>query len=665
MVYLAKNRINFMVNHTNLRLMWEEFIEHQTIQENVSPIIANSWRRSWAHVDLKQPLKLVKLRSEHFLATQIANFDLISVARPIMEDAYQCIENSDTVLLLVNGAGYVLDLLGDQGLLNKLNVLGIEQSALLSEEHIGTNALGLALTEHMPIQVIGAEHYRPELHDLAAVAAPIFDLSGRAIGVLGLFTPARNYHRHSFGLVSAGARAIEGQRQSDNFLAESNSQLAQLNTILSLITDGIAVWNSEDTLIHVNAAAINILGRPKQSFVGKQVDQLFDVPPFLIQAFRQHEVLNDVELVITVDERTINCIVSLYFVFNKKNELQWGILTLTPEKNVRKLVQRQVGANAVLTLDDIPGDSVQIQRVRHFVHSAADAEASILIRGEIGTGKNALANAIHNASKRREGPFVIFSSSSIPNELIITELLGYDENLGPSRLGSRPSKFELAQMGTIFFQDVDALPLEAQSVLLNTLELGFVQRLGSQRPIDVDVRVIASTSARMETLLAQGSFRADLYYRLSTFAITIPPLRERTRDIPLVVDRIIRRLSRQLDSPLTLGQGVLEALKRYPWPGNVREIESVLGRAATQTGPNGVIEFDHLPSALRFVNQISPEDHTIPNIQSLSEMRRETILRTAQLCRGNVTRMAQALGISRTTLWRHLKEFDVRVMDYR
>jgi transcriptional activator for dhaKLM operon len=654
-----------MAKHTNLKLAWKEFIEKQTIQANVPPLIANSWRRSWSHINLKQPLKLARLSPEHFLATQIANFDLISVARPIMEDAYQCIEDSETVILLVNGAGYVLDLLGDQILLKKLNEFGISQSALVSEEQIGTNALGLALTEHMPIQVIGAEHYRPEFHELAAVAAPIFDLGGRAIGVLGLFTLAKNYHLYSFGLVSAGARAIEGQRQSDNFLAELNSQLAELNTILSQITDGIVVWNSDNTLIQVNAAAINILGRPGHSFVGKKVDQLFAIPPILIQALRQHEELSDVETVITLDERTINCIVSLNFVINKKNDLQWGILTLRPEENVRKLVQHQVGANAFLTLDDIPGESVQIQRVRNFVHSAADAEASILIRGEVGTGKNALANAIHNASHRHEGPFVIFSCSSIPNELVISELLGYDENLGPARSGSRPGKFELAQMGTIFFQDIDALPLEAQSILLNALELGFVQRLGSQRPIDMDIRVIASTAAQMEVLLAQGSFRPDLYYRLSTFAITIPPLRERSRDIPLVVDRILRRLSRQLSHPLSLGQGVLEVLKRYPWPGNVREIESILGRAATQVGTNGIIEFTHLPSALRYVNKIIPGDHPIPNFQSLSEVKRETIMRTARLCRGNVTRMAQALGISRTTLWRHLKEFDVQVKDYR
>jgi len=654
-----------MTSQENLKSTWKAFIEQQTIQTSMSPMLANSWRRSWSRIDLKQPLKFAKLSTEHFLATQISNFDFISIARPVMEDAYQCVENSETVILLINSAGYLLELLGDRGMLIKLNELGIEQGVLLSEEHIGTNALGLALIEQISMQVIGAEHYRPEFHNLAAAASPIFDLSGQTIGVLGLFTSIKNYHQHSFGLIAMGAHTIEGQRQSDKLLAEQNSQLAELNTILSLITNGILVWNSDNILIHVNTAAGNILEQSAESFVGKRVDELFSVSPFFAQSIRQHEASNDVEIAITRGERTITCIVSLYFVFNYKNALQWGILTLKPEKDIRKLVQHQVGANADLTLDDIPGDSIQMQRVRNFVRSAADAGASILIRGEGGTGKNVLANAIHNASRRREGPFVIFSCLSIPNELIINELLGYDENFDPTRLRSQPSKFELAQGGSIFFQDVDALPLEAQSVLLNVLEMGFVHRLGSQRPINVDVRVIASTSVKMETLLAQGGFLPSLYYRLSTFAITTPPLRERNRDIPLIVDRILQRLSRQLRHTLTLGEGVLDVLKRYPWPGNVREIESLLGRAATQMNANGVIELTHLPSSLRYVNQILPNDPTIPTIQSLSDVERETILRTAQLCRGNATQMALALGISRTTLWRRLKELDIQVGDYR
>ena len=654
-----------MTQVKNRALAWEKFIKTQTISDDIPAIIANSWRRSWARVNLSQGLNIPRLSPEHFISTQIASFDLISIARPIMEDAYQCVEHSNTAILLVNGAGYVLQMLGDREMIEKLNSLGIDQGTVLAEERVGTSALGLALIEQTPIQVVGAEHYWRGLHDLAGVAAPIFEPTGRSLGALGLFTLYENYHSHSFGLVTAIARAIEWQRQSDNLLAEQNSHLAQLSAILSSISDGIAVWNADHKLIQVNTAASQLLGMPVQSLMGNRVDQLFSAPPYLAQAIKQHEALSDVEASILLGDRTINCIVSLYFIFNKNSDLQWGILTLRAERDVRKLVQKQVGAKASLTLDDIPGVSTQMHHVRNFVHSAADATASILIRGESGTGKNALANAIHNAGLRREGPFVIFACSSIPNELVINELLGYDESIGPNRTGGRPSKFELAQAGTLFFQDVDALPLEAQAVLLNVLELGIVQRIGGHRPISVDVRVIASTAAKMEKLTSEKGFRADLYYRLGTFTVTIPPLRERHNDIPLVVDRVLNRLSRQLGYSLSLGEGVMDILKRYPWPGNIREIEAIMGRVAIQVSSTGLIEAQHLPNTIRSITHLPISDQAIPAVQSLGEVERETILRTAQLCQGNVTQMAQVLGIGRTTLWRRLKILQITPQDYR
>jgi len=643
----------------------ERFIDSKKIDASVPASIAQSWQRSWGKINPDRPLKIVCLSSDHLLALQIANFDLMAIARPIMEDAYQYLEHTSTAILLVNPAGYVLDLLGDAEMLQNLNQIGIKPGALLSEEHSGTNAFGLAIVEQTPICVCGPQHYHPVFHDLASVAAPVFDMSGRPLGTWGLFTLAENYHPYALSLVATGARAVETQRQSDHLLAEQNSQLAQLNTILSSISDGIVVWNDEFKIVQLNDMASQLLGQSRQSLMGKLLKERITLPSSLLQAIYKEEPLRDVEVNITANKKTITCVASLYFVFGPQKNLEWGILTLKAEKDVRRLVQKQIGANALLTLDDIPGESPQIQRVRNFVRSAADAGASILIRGEVGTGKNALANAIHNASRRRDGPFVIFPCSSIPNELIISELLGFDEFASPGGQGSRPSKFELAEGGTLFFQDVDALPLEAQAVLLNVLELGLVQRLGSQRPIKVDVRVIASTSARMENLLAHGHFRKDLYYRLSTFSITIPPLRERRRDIPLVVERVLRRLSSQLGYPISLGKGVMEALKRYSWPGNVREIEAVLGRAAAHVSANGIIELGHLPSALRYSRQLMQEEQQTSALQTLQETEREAIIQAAKICRGNISQMSTALGVSRTTLWRRLKAFEIDPRAYR
>ncbi|HEX9387148.1 MAG TPA: sigma 54-interacting transcriptional regulator [Anaerolineales bacterium] len=644
---------------------WKRFTTNQQLDPIVPPLIAASWQRCWGKVNPNNTMEFTRMGSDYMLASQTASFDLIAIARPVMEDVYQCIQNSGTAILLTNSIGCVLDLVGDDEILKIMYGWGCGVGSILSEELIGTSSFGLALTERMPVQVAGREHFVHQFHIATGAAAPMFDISGRLLGVLGIVMPVERYHIHSLGLVAAAARAIENQRQSDVLFAEQNSQLGQLNTILSAISDGILVLNADHVVVHANNAASQMLGIPSRSMMGKRADTLLSMPPFLSKAVSERTPLIDVEGIINVDQQQINCLISLDFVFKSQNELQWIIVTLRSGKKVRKLVQRQVGANATLTLDDIPGDSPQLHRVRSFVRSAAGAQASILIRGEVGTGKNALASAIHNAADRREGPFVVFSCSSIPNELVISELLGYEEGDESRHLNGRPSKFELADGGTLFFQNVDVLPLEAQSVLLNALELGVIQRLGSQRAVEINTRVIASTSASMEALIAQGAFRPDLYYRLSTFTVTLPPLRERPRDIPLVVNRILTRFERQLGYKVLLAPEVMDVFKKYLWPGNIREVEAVLGRASTQVAGTGLIGLSDIPANVRRMEATPQNLRPLLQVSSLGEMERETILLTAQMQRGNVSRMAHALGVGRTTLWRKLKSYGIDPEEYR
>lgn len=635
---------------------WKIFTDSQIIDPTITPIIANSWKRCWVHINPLNAMKFVQLSGSHLLSSQVAGFNLISIARPVIEDIYQNTSQSGMAIILTNGAGCVLDMLCDPEMERQLTAWGIVPGTILTEELVGTNAIGLALTTRMPVQVNGAEHYARQFHSLADAAAPIFDPKGDLLGVLAVILPLDKNPRYALSMVVAGVRAIEGQHQSDWLLVEQNNQLTQLNTILSAISDGILVWNASQMLIHVNKAASQMIGSPIQSLVGRQIDTLLSLPKSVREAIDQNKPIQDVEATITLGKTQNSFLVNADYVYiQSQDKAAWTIITLRPEKKLRDLVQRQTGPRAMLTLDDIPGDSAQIRRVRNLALSVAGAQASVLIRGEQGTGKNVLANAIHNASPRQDGPFVIFSASSIPNELVISELLGIEEDTSGQLRGSRPSKFELAQGGTIFFQDVDYLPLEAQSVLLNVLELGIVQRIRGQRAIHVDVRIIASSTADIDALIAQGSFRADLYYRMSSFLIDIPPLRERPHDIPLVVDRILARLSSQLDQPLKLAPGTMEVLKKIPWRGNVREIEAVLTRAAMQSAPGRDLELNRvLP-----LNHASLSSHpmygTEASIKNIQEIEREAIQQAAEICHGNVTLMAQSLGISRTTLWRRLK----------
>jgi transcriptional regulator of acetoin/glycerol metabolism len=651
-----------------MQVAWNNFTDNQQLDAIVPPFVATSWRRCWGRVNPTSKIEFTNMSSDYVLASQTASFDLIAVARPVMEDVYQCVKNSGTVLVLTNNVGCVLDLLGDEEVLSIMKGWNAGVGSILSEELIGTSSFGLAITERMPVQVAGHEHFMRQFHIATGTAAPIFDMTGHLLGVLGQVMPINRYHIHSLGLVVGAARAIESQHQADVLMAEQTSQLAQLNAIISAISDGIMVWSAAYKLVHANNTAGEMLGIPAQSMMGHQIDTLFTPPGFLLKAVLRRKPLTDVEGVITIGERTVNCLISLNFVYQNKDQdqLQWIIVTLRSEKKVRMLVHRQVGSNATLTIDDIPGEAPQMQRVRSFVRSAAGAQASILIRGEVGTGKNVLASAVHNASPRKKNPFVVFACSSIPNELVVSELLGNDDSGDQKGITGRPSKFELAQGGTLFFQDVDILPLEAQIVLLNALELGVIQRMGSRRAIEVDARVVASTSVNMENLISQGTFRPDLYYRLSTFMITLPPLRERARDIPLVVDRILTRLSSQIGYSLTIDDEVIDVFKKFSWPGNIREVEAVLGRAAMQVAATGGrIEIAHIPGYVRNAHLVEPGVNLNSSVNSLDDMERETILRVAHSCRGNVTRMAEVLGIGRTTLWRKLKTFSIDPVEYR
>ena len=214
-------------------------------------------------------------------------------------------------------------------------------------------------------------------------------------------------------------------------------------------------------------------------------------------------------------------------------------------------------------------------------------------------------------------------------------------------------------------QSIEDLPLEAQATLLNVIDLGIVQRLGSTRPIVVDVRIIASTTARLEDRIAQGNFRADLYYRLSPFEITLAPLRERRMDIPLLAEHILERLSRQHNRPLSLVAGLETMLKKYAWPGNISELEAVLERAVVQAGDSEIIGPMHFLDYIRSAGTGPLGEESQTRLRTLEDLERETIIQAARRCNGNVTQMAKLLGIGRTTVWRKLKALNLSADQFR
>ena len=305
--------------------------------------------------------------------------------------------------------------------------------------------------------------------------------------------------------------------------------------------------------------------------------------------------------------------------------------------------------------EEIVGRSAALQRVLSKVEIVAPTDSGVLIEGETGTGKELIAQAIHNRSDRRDRPFVKVNCAAIPSGLLESELFGHEKGAFTGAIMRKPGRFEVADKGTLFLDEVGDISLELQAKLLRVLQEHEFERLGSTRTQQVDVRVIAATHRNLKEMVEEGTFRSDLYYRLHVFPVVIPPLRDRREDIPLIVrlfvDKYARRMNRRIE---TIPGRTMEALTHYPWPGNVRELQNFVERAVILTSGTSLrAPLDELKQA--------QNSHT--NLSTLEEMEREHVLRAlreSNWVTGGPNGAAARLGVKRTTLAYRIRKLKIR-----
>ena len=653
--------------HTDLarlRRAWIDFTVDGRLGTEVDPLVRSSWQRCAPRLNPAVPPQWAYLGSDVLRLTLSQLASLRAMARPIMEDIHQFVEGTGLILALVDSTACVLEVLGDKSMLQAAAELGLRQGAFLDESRIGTNAFSSAIIEGCPAQTVGPEHYLSTLHAFGSAAAPIYAVDGRLVGSIGLMAQVEQYSYHLLGIAVAASRAIENQLRADMFVYEANARASELNATMEAISDGVLAWNTDGKIMHMNQRATHMLGLSQTEAVGRPLVEYVTLPEGLAKAVARGEEPTDVETHFSIGGTQRNCLVSLRPVRDLEGEPTATIATLRPLDQVRRLVTRQVGAQARLTLDDIPGASAAIQRVRRQAQAAAAAQACVLLLGESGTGKNVLARAIHNSSRRADGPFLAISCRAIPGELALGEFLGYEAGAYGTASHGRPSKFELADNGTLFLEEVDSLPLDTQAALLRVIEAGDVIRLGGTHVISVNVRIVASSVVDLEARVADGAFRADLLFRLRSFVIRIPPLRERPGDIRIAINRNLERLAAQLGHPLTLTSTAQEMLAAYPWPGNVRELESVLERAAL-LADGRTIGMEHLPRAVQQRQAVIPGKALAEPVRSLVEAEKDAIVCAGRATHGNLSQAAQILGIGRTTLWRKMRQLGLSADDFK
>ena len=311
---------------------------------------------------------------------------------------------------------------------------------------------------------------------------------------------------------------------------------------------------------------------------------------------------------------------------------------------------------------NIIGSSAAMRRVYEQIEKVSDSDITVFISGESGTGKELVAKAIHYGSLRSDEPFIDVNCAAIPEGLQESELFGHEKGAFTGALATHPGKFEQAAGGTVFLDEIGEMSPSAQARLLRVLQERCLQRVGGTKTIDLDVRVISASNRDLESMVADGSFRQDLFYRLVVFPIDLPPLRYRREDIPLLVDHFIDKHGRDAGKRVNgVEPAAMEALKAHTWPGNVRELENVIHRSLL-LADGSVIELDDLPSGLGSGTASPTEESSAPIsvAMSLDELEKAAIQKSLKRHGGNLSDVARQLGIGRSTLYRKLEQYGLR-----
>jgi DNA-binding NtrC family response regulator len=308
-------------------------------------------------------------------------------------------------------------------------------------------------------------------------------------------------------------------------------------------------------------------------------------------------------------------------------------------------------------LPGIIARSPEIRRVLDLVTRVAPTNATVLIQGESGTGKELIAKAIHHASPRARGPFVAVNCGALPESLLESEIFGHVKGAFTGASMSKKGLFEEAHQGTLFLDEIGEMTPALQVKLLRALQDGEVRPVGSTQSVTVDARVLAATNRDLDQLMRGGNFREDLFYRLNVIALTLPPLRERREDIPVLAEHFLARFAAKQGRALRLGPDALDRLLAYAWHGNIRELENAMERAAILSRSDTIGVDDLPPHIAARLDLGSPP--LLPHQMSLAETEKACIIQTLERCGWNYSRTADALGIGRTTLWRKLKEYGI------
>ncbi|EEG09887.1 sigma-54-dependent Fis family transcriptional regulator [Pseudogulbenkiania ferrooxidans] len=584
--------------------------------------------------------------------------DFLHVARAGMEQLYKRVSSLGYVLLLTDAQGVTIDYIGNDALETDLKKAGLYLGADWNEEHAGTCAVGTCIVEQAPLTCHREDHFDATHITLSCNSAPLFQPDGEFMGVLDvsmLASPQARESQHlALHLTLLYAQLIEDA----NFLRHfANRWILRLGTAAALVDvcgELMLAFDADGVVVGANSGARQRLGRMQANdagggLIGHLLTDIFRCSMDDIRQLARTPALGDAALLATFDHDLFHASVIPP--------------RIAPRPAVSATARESVPLPACPALDRLAGDDRQMQRILEQSKRLVNKGVNILIHGETGTGKEVFAKALHESSERAARPFIAVNCAAIPDSLIESELFGY----APGTFTGARSKgmkglIQQSDRGTLFLDEIGDMPLHLQTRLLRVLSEREVLPLGADKPVRVELTVIAASHRDLRKLIAGGQFREDLYYRLCGATLFLPPLRER-QDKRYLIERLFAEEAAQSGQSPVLAEAALACLMDYPWPGNVRQLRNVL-RFALALSDGGSVELGDLPHELMEGRPPLEETLTPPKAEreeSLPAALDEAGLLLAALRRNkwNVTAAAAELGICRATVYRHMKKFSI------
>lgn len=612
--------------------------------------LARSWGRSMAAGLAPTGRAMADLPSPGDLRQAMAgNHSLLSHSRPIMEYLFDQVRHSHSVVVLADRAGMLMHTLGSPGFIDKAERVALTCGASWHEAHRGTNAIGTALAEGNAVEVHGGEHFLERNSFLTCAASPILSATGELLGILDISGDHRNGHAHTLGLVSTAARMIENRLLVATCTRNIRLHLHREPEGIGSVAEGILAVSADGWIVGANRVALTQLGLHMGDVGATPLAQVLDV--------RLDDLLSHLHRRPQQPQALRLRGGALLYAQVQLDAAAWPAV----HKPTANTSSAAAPDDALARLDT--GDA-RWRAAADKARRVVGKPIPVLIQGESGVGKEVFARALHASGPRRAAPFVAINCAAIPENLIESELFGHVAGaFTGARKEGHLGHLREAHGGTLFLDEIGDMPLALQTRLLRVLQERSVTPVGASKAVPVDFALVCATHNQLMQAAEQGRFRQDLYYRINGLTVQLPALRERS-DFVALLRRLLSDLATEQGLPVDVevAPDLLARLAAYSWPGNLRQLASVLRTAcAMLVEGEDTLRWEHMPDDLVQALEVAPlafghppDTPTAPAALSLQQLSTAAIDQALQAARGNMSQAARQLGISRQTLYRKL-----------